>query len=273
MRQMVRLGQVELEYALTGEASADTIIFVHGLGANLSQFEGQHAFFSHDYQVLSVSLRGHGQSGFVSSPTPAEYGLQQLATDIIYLLAVLRIEKVHYVGNSMGGTLGYEILKQKPALLASLSTFGTTARLSTSAITLCLLKLSYKLLSRAIIGNLARTAGQSRLAKRKIKQMMSGTAKSTLLHTLPHLAQFDYLPVIANSVVPCMIIKGGRDKEINAVMDTTIQAFEQRGNFSLVELAHAGHFANLDEPSQFNQAVQEFITSQTVGTSPELKPQ
>ncbi len=58
----VQLGEIKMEYLLTGIPNKDTILFVHGLGANLSQFEYQHNYFQDRYRVLSVSLRGHGNT-------------------------------------------------------------------------------------------------------------------------------------------------------------------------------------------------------------------
>ncbi|HHE05889.1 MAG TPA: hypothetical protein ENK90_02070, partial [Epsilonproteobacteria bacterium] len=85
-------------YRLTGNNHHQTILFVHGLGANLSQFEEQHHYFDNKYQILSLTLSNHS--------------LDYLADEIIILLDRLQIEKVHFVGNSMGGNVGFALLKQ-----------------------------------------------------------------------------------------------------------------------------------------------------------------
>lgn len=40
----IQIGEINKEYLLTGVKNKDTILFVHGLGANLSQFESQHQY-------------------------------------------------------------------------------------------------------------------------------------------------------------------------------------------------------------------------------------
>ena len=58
----VKLGKIDLEYFFSENENENTVIFVHGLGANLSQFENQHDFFQDKYNVLSINLRGHGNT-------------------------------------------------------------------------------------------------------------------------------------------------------------------------------------------------------------------
>ena len=45
-----------MDYYLTGNKNQQTILFLHGLGADLSQFEEQQRYFESNYKVLSVSL-------------------------------------------------------------------------------------------------------------------------------------------------------------------------------------------------------------------------
>lgn len=89
--------------------------------------------------------------------------------------------------------------------------------------------------------------------------MMTLANKSTVLNLIPHLGNFDYTDVIRNSQVRSQIIRGDKDKEINKVLGSTIEVFEERGDFRLVELESAGHFANLDQFELFNQKLEEFV--------------
>lgn len=251
---------MEIDYLLTGENNPSTILFVHGLGANLSQFERQHEYFSNKFRVLSINLRGHGNSVLPGESKSATFELSAMGSDIIELLDDLDIDRVHFIGNSMGGNVGYEILKSKPQVLRSLITFGTTGQLSTSRFALGIIKFTYKLLSVQSISNLSKAAGQVKESREKIREMMSGVNKSTLLAILPNLANFDYLESIKASSIPCMIIKGEKDKNINKAIKNTIIEFENRGNFKLIEMSGAGHFANLDDPDLFNEVLEDFIS-------------
>ena len=115
----------EIEYQLSGSSEKKTVVFVHGLSANMKQFAEQHECFNQEYQVLSFSLPGHGRSG-ISDSISDEFGLEKLGENALKLFDQLGMEKVHFVGNSAGGLVGLQILKDHPERLLSLTTFGTT---------------------------------------------------------------------------------------------------------------------------------------------------
>lgn len=120
---------LQLEYALSGPAGAEWLCFVHGLSANMQQFAAQQAHFQGDYRVLLVSLRAHGGSSAPAQGTLEAYTIETLARDVLALWDELGVRQVHYVGNSLGGLIGYELLRLAPERLKTLTTFGTTAAL------------------------------------------------------------------------------------------------------------------------------------------------
>jgi len=255
----IEINHIPIEFLLTGEKNSETIVFIHGLGANLSQFRLQQDYFSKNFKVITINLRGHGKSFQAHTYEPSEFTLSLMSTDIIELLAYLKISKVHFVGNSLGGNIGYEILKSHAHLLKSFTTFGTTGQLNKSKLSLKILKCIYKIISVKTIGNLSKAAGQTRESKDKIEEMISNINKVTLLSILPNIAKFDYLPVIKTSSVPTMIMKGEKDRDINKTIKNTITEFENRGNFKLHKIKNVGHFVNLDNPVLFNRILENFI--------------
>ena len=256
----MQLGKIKMDYLLTGIENKDTILFVHGLGANLSQFENQHQYFQTRYKVLSVSLRGHGNTSSSSELTESDFYLSRLGDDIIMLLDTLGIDNVHFVGNSMGGNVGYELMKAHSDRMLSFTSYGTTGKLKKSGFTIGLMKFTYKLMSMKTMGKLSGSAGVSEDSKAKITEMMSQAQKSTVLKLLSYLGDFDYFEVIKNSKVRAQIIKGDKDKEINKVLGSTIETFKVRGNFKLIEMENIGHFANLDNPDLFNRTLETFLS-------------
>lgn len=256
----MQLGKIKMDYLLTGVENKDTILFIHGLGANLTQFENQHQYFQTRYKVLSVSLRGHGNTSSSSELTDSDFNLSLLGDDIIMLLDTLGIDNVHFVGNSMGGNIGYELMKACPERLLSFTSFGTTAALKKSGFIIGLMKFTYKLMSMKTIAKLSGSAGVNESSKTKIVEMMSKAKKSTVLNLINYLGDFDYLEVIKHSQIKAQIIKGDKDKEINKVIVSTVKTFKQRGDFSLIDLENSGHFANLDNPDLFNRALETFLT-------------
>lgn len=248
-----------IEYCLVNKTGSPTLVFLHGLGANQEQFSGQCAYFSQDFQVLTLNVRGHGES---RSTEP--FTLAGCAQDLVDLLDALDIKRCHFVGNSMGGNIGYELLNAYEDRLLSMTTFGTTAELNTSKAMTQILTLTYKLLPMSLVASLASGSGLTANSKRFIKDMMGKMKKETLLAIIPVLAQFNYLNVIANSETSFLIIRGAKDAEINKVLPSTLAALEKRGGFNLIDLENAGHFANLDNPLQFNAMLDEFLNAKAI---------
>lgn len=257
--KMMQLGEIKMEYMLTGVENKDTILFVHGLGANLSQFKKQHQYFQGSYKVLSISLRGHGNTTSSRKLTEIDFELLQLSNDIIMITEKLGIDRFHFVGNSMGGNIGYELMKVYPERLLSFTSFGTTAILKKSGFIIELMKFIYKVMSMKTIAKLSGSVGVNESSKTKIVEMMSQTKKTTILNLIPYLGDFNYLEVIKHSQIMAQIIQGDKDKEINKVIESTIRTFKQRGDFNLIVLENSGHFSNLDNPDLFNRTLEQYL--------------
>lgn len=124
------MGQVngyDIEYVESGKENRKTVIFAHGLGGNVEQWNEQVECFSEKYPAVSFSLQGHGGS---SKPKEHHhYTIEQYVKTIISLFEKLDISSCVWVGNSMGGVLGYEMLKIAPEKIEQLYTNGTTPEL------------------------------------------------------------------------------------------------------------------------------------------------
>jgi 3-oxoadipate enol-lactonase len=254
---------VTIEYSLTGPTEADTLLFVHGLGPNLRQFEPQEAFFSRRFQVLLVSLRGHGRSSVPDHPTVRDFTVGQLAGDVKALLAELNIRQAHFIGNSLGGLVGYQLLETEAELLGSLTTFGTTAELHTSSAMVWFLTSLTRTLGPRILGKLAGVSTKDKAVARQISQMFASANKDAIWMIQENISDYDYTPVLQDCNLPVLLVKSQLDAEINAQLDSTLDILRQNPNFQLDELEGAGHFANMENPEAFNQALSDFLTEAT----------
>jgi len=252
---------VQLEYVLAGPEDGQTLLFLHGLGANLRQFELQQKYFAQEYRVLLVSLRGHGNSSGPAQPTPDDYTIRKLARDLQALLSYLHIRQVHFVGNSLGGLVGYELLELDAKRMASLTTFGTTAELHASRFVLgSQLALIRLLGARGMAWLVSKTASKNKAVATQVGQMFRMASKDALALITRNIADYDYTGTIRRHNVPMLLIRGKLDREINARLDSTVTALREKPGSQLIELPEAGHFANLEQPEAFNRALARFLT-------------
>src|SRR5229473_1169726 len=89
---------IKLAYEDRG-AGKPAFVFVHGWTCDRSFFAPQAEHFSRRHRVVSVDLRGHGES----DKPPGAYPIAAYADDIAYIIEQLGLGKTVVVGHSMGG--------------------------------------------------------------------------------------------------------------------------------------------------------------------------
>ena len=97
-------------------AGEPVIVFVHGWTCDRSLFAPQADHFSRQHRVVSVDLRGHGESDKPHEPYP----IGAYADDIAYLIDQLGLGKVVAVGHSMGGLAVAQLAASHPHCVAAI---------------------------------------------------------------------------------------------------------------------------------------------------------
>lgn len=100
-----------LYYEVHGAGPA--LLLVPGLGGLGSFWAAHLPALSRDYTVVLHDHRGTGQS----SRSAIRYSVEQMADDVIQLMAHLGLEKAHLVGHSTGGAIGQVIALDRPELI------------------------------------------------------------------------------------------------------------------------------------------------------------
>jgi 2-succinyl-6-hydroxy-2,4-cyclohexadiene-1-carboxylate synthase len=115
-------GTFALAYETWGEGEA--LVFVHGFGTDREALRDLAQRVGEGYRVVLVDLRGHGASGAPdlgdSRDDEAAYGYPVQCEDLLALQDELRLERVHWVGHSMGGQLALMAALRAPARTHSL---------------------------------------------------------------------------------------------------------------------------------------------------------
>jgi pimeloyl-ACP methyl ester carboxylesterase len=102
--------------------SGDPLLIMHGATGYIEDMKPQIFALSQTYLVIAPDSRGHGRTS--DSDQPLSYEL--MAKDIIALMDLLGLEKVHVVGHSMGGTIGLELAINFPEHVDRLVTIGAS---------------------------------------------------------------------------------------------------------------------------------------------------
>src|SRR5512139_2565669 len=112
----IKTNGIRMNYELTGKKGAPVVVLSHSLSSNLLMWNPQMDALNPYFQVLRYDSRGHGGTDAPSG----SYTLELLAEDVIGLLDTLRMDRVHFVGLSMGGMIGQCLGLNHPHRLKSL---------------------------------------------------------------------------------------------------------------------------------------------------------
>jgi pimeloyl-ACP methyl ester carboxylesterase len=100
-------GRLSILQAGTG----DPVVALHGLGGTKISFLPTAAALADRFRVIALDLPGFGDS---TKPLGAPYDAPYFARAVIALLDALELERVHLVGNSMGGRVALEVGLRHP---------------------------------------------------------------------------------------------------------------------------------------------------------------
>ena len=114
-----KVKDIDMYYELTGEG--DPLLLIHGLGSSTRDWEEQVPVLSQKYKVITIDLRGHGQTDKPKGP----YSMRMFAEDIAELLKNLGINSIHILGISLGGSVAFQLTVDYPDLVKSLIVVNT----------------------------------------------------------------------------------------------------------------------------------------------------
>lgn len=160
MRTINTRSGISISYQDSGDLAAPVIILIMGLGAQLTVWPDElyYGLVNNGFRVIRFDNRDTGLSSQleqlgnpnlfkvwltkrlpVASHIP--YTLDDMANDVIELMAELKIKKAHLVGASMGGMIAQLIAaqhKKKVLSLTSIMSSSTKPKLSASSLKLFL---------------------------------------------------------------------------------------------------------------------------------------
>jgi 3-oxoadipate enol-lactonase len=99
------------------------LVLLHCLGVD-RHFWNFCADLARDFTLLRYDLPGHGESAVPASP----YGIEDLATQLVDILAAHRIGRAHVAGISLGGLIAQAFAARRPELVDRLILIDTTPR-------------------------------------------------------------------------------------------------------------------------------------------------
>jgi len=108
---LVDIGEMKISLYQNEPADRPTIVMLHGFSADKDVFIRFAHYFAEDFNIVIPDMAGHGDTGFEES---WDYGMPAQASRLAKIIEQLNIEKVHVIGNSMGGFISAYFAKMYP---------------------------------------------------------------------------------------------------------------------------------------------------------------
>jgi pimeloyl-ACP methyl ester carboxylesterase len=231
---------IRLWYAVFGQGAP--VVLVHGGLANANYWGLQVAALAPRYQVIVLDSRGHGRS----TRTAAPIGYDLMASDVLALMDFLHVRRAALVGWSDGAIIGLDIAIHHPERLTGL--FAFAANSDPSGVK----DVGKSPVFTAFTDRAAREYETLSPTPKEFKAFLANI--TNMWATEPHFAD----PQLSGITVPTWIVDGDHDEAIKRE-NTDHMAGLIPGAGELI-LPEVSHFAFLQDPVQFNQAVLHFLT-------------
>jgi pimeloyl-ACP methyl ester carboxylesterase len=243
----------------------EPMILVHGFPFSSAMWNAQVEYFSKHVRVITYDIRGHGESEIGDG----QFFLEDFVEDFFALLDVLRCETVIAVGLSMGGYILLRAYEQSPARFRALVLCDTKSEADSNEVKLKRAIQAKEVKTRGV-KNFAdgflkavltdKTFSENAQAVELIRNIMLRTSSVSIAGTLLALAsRTDTTHVLSSITIPTLLLVGENDS-ITTV--SAMQAMKEKiPNAQWKILSNAGHLSNIENPSEFNFALETFLQS------------
>jgi pimeloyl-ACP methyl ester carboxylesterase len=259
-RSFVADDGVRIVYDDVGPADGVPVVLCHGLTMEGAQFrETAQAFVAKGCRVLTPDLRGHARSGVPTVVGRETFTLARFGADQLAMLADAGVDKVHWVGNSLGGIVGLSLLPAGRFL--SLTTYGTSYRIGLNGrFAEFWVKLSYWWLRpRLIAWMMSWLVSRHGPTRRYVAERIVATRPDVIAAIAGVVAGYDLRPLVEGAHTPMLLLDCRKDWLVGWTMWSTLRVARRR--VRVVELKGGGHCADLDAPEAWRQAVMGFVSS------------
>jgi 3-oxoadipate enol-lactonase len=258
-KQIIKVNGVDIAYRFDGPSDGHVVMMANSLMSDCSMWDWNMPALSDRYRVLRFDKRGHGDS----ETTPAPYSIPQLADDAVALLDGLKIDKVHFIGLSMGGMIGQQLGARFPERVYSLSLCDTASEMPPRSLWEERFELARKEgIAGLVDGTIKRWFTAPFIARApqdiaKVREMILGTGVEGYLGCASAVRDMAQTTMLLKIKTPTLILTGRQDPA--CTVDQAIVLNRMIDGSKLVILEDAAHLSNIEQPELFNRTVRDFI--------------
>lgn len=254
-----------IAYDLVGPENGPVVCMTHSLASDGGMWAEQvPPLLSAGFRVLRIDMRGHGGS----DPVSGDYTMSDLASDVVAVLDGLSIDRMHFVGLSIGGMLGQAFALEHDHRVASAmwcDTLPSTPagssdvwqqRIDTVRGAKSLAPLADATIERWLTEQFkARNPGRHK----QIRDTIIGTTPAGYLGCVAAIRNFDFAGRLPSLQLPVLVVCGAEDAGTPPEANRQIASLVPGGRYQ--EIATARHFPNVEHPDTFNRIMLDWLNA------------
>lgn len=251
---------LNFKIAIEGREGAPWVVMSNSLATNISLWDDLAASLSDRFRLFRYDQRGHGGS----DAPPPPYSMDELVEDAAGLMNEAGIDRVHFIGISMGGIAGWGLAQRYAHRLASLTVCDAAmANGPAKDWQDRLAVLEQEGMSALVEPTLSRwftkeNLGKNTIAVQRVRQMIATTKADGFAGGVHALMSFDYSKDVERFRLPVLLVSGQHDGQRPQTMAADAARIQ---GARLVVIPDAGHLPNIENPEPFNKAVGAFLDS------------
>lgn len=246
---------VAIAYRVAGNGSP-ALVFVHGWCCDKSYWDAQVPHFAAHYQVVTVDLAGHGESGVDRKA----WTTKAFGEDVVAVVKALDLKQVILIGHSIGGEIVTEAALLMPERVIGLVGVDTFHQVESNDLEPTIRPLAptvanFAQVMRAVVATMFTPDSNPTLAEKVIADMSSAPPQIGLsvLGAIVEARKRGIARAFEDVNVPIYCISCARTPvDIGAARRHT-------GSFEVKYMSGVGHFVMMEDPATFNRLLDETV--------------
>ena len=257
------------EVHVVDRGSGDPVLFLHAFPFNAAMWEYQYADLEADHRVVGIDLPGFGSSPAPVDPKSAS--MDKWAGLVAGVITELGLEQPTVVAASMGGYLTFSLIRQHLDLLGPLVLVATRPKSDDVDTWEKRTAQQEALAGGEDLATLAKGMVEGLLSQASLdRPELVDYVLALMQHNLPEgwIAALeamknrpDAMSALRGMPRPTLVVAGELDRVTPLSESTLISRLVADGE--LVIIADSSHLPSLENPTQFNGVLRQFLSEQS----------
>ncbi len=257
----IKANSTQINYDVSGKKDGPVVVLSHSLACSLIMWNPQMDVLNPHFRVIRYDMRGHGESDV----PPGLYTMEQLADDVIGLMDALNIDRLHFVGLSVGGMIGQALALNYPKRLESLALCDTASVVPPEAQPIWderIKQTRAKGMESQVNETMKRWFNPVFLKQKPpmveiIRKQILATPVDGYLGCAEAIRRLNYLDRLGEIKLPTLIMVGEDDPGTPVSASKVIHG--RIPGSKLVIIPSARHLCNIEQAEVFNAALLDFL--------------